>query len=874
MSAVPPVNTGTQQDLGPPRTSTGWPTFKSKKTKTELDLKKDGASEDPSTDLVPVLSQVSAGRKKKSRGSARSPSSFTNNRPPLPSIAHIVAQPPPHILPIQPQPSYFLGQNFGGLPREVFESASAAAAVAAANAAAAVAAEYFRNQERANLLPSRPVSASSMISFASSTHTFDSAQTTTGLKHRPLNSVSTVDTTSTVQGSTVTDDFIQDYLQMELSDQDASQSSPSFMKSRLTEALLEHHHHKQHDHHKRGPDHPTPVHRDKDTRSECLVPSESGILHREQRFCNNYASSSDPIAYPAAISHLEPPNHAENTENTENTENEKIIKNKKNYKTSKLLLNQSPSSTTSIPICVPGATQASSFSTPSSSSSSSSLSSSPSTSALFNPHKYAAPVTPTSYGTPNTCTSTAARDHIPPISPRHSFRPLSRSSSSSSSSTFSFAAACPTPSISPRSSSNYSADQQQQQQSQQQHLKFSPSSTPRIPPSTKVASSNSFPASASGPDDPPPPPSSRQEPQKSDLWTFFYNFTSNTRHSDSLVYALARKEAYMQNMRLAATAQNSSEIIDLWIMMALRYVMKGQLLFSPPAQHIHDSATMNNSIVLDIQGVFRDQWSWQMALDFPKVMVYSFKFASNPSAPLAMLQARGQRTTEQQGPEIEPSKLRKNSVASTASSIASAPSKYDIDAKGICPQTVRNVRPGPLNHVSCLGHSLKKLPFDDNTFDVLSAKSLWYFVKKDEWLDVLQEFRRVLKPGGYLEIVISDYGLLNSNESDEYWWKRLRAGVRRHNMEPFPSIKVPDHLYNAGFKDVHSALLKLPRGGWSGQVGHVTDLLSMYYSESMFRAFGDFSAEELDAFKASSTASIASDYRPANGLNLIYARKN
>lgn len=306
------------------------------------------------------------------------------------------------------------------------------------------------------------------------------------------------------------------------------------------------------------------------------------------------------------------------------------------------------------------------------------------------------------------------------------------------------------------------------------------------------------------------------------------NFTSKTRNSDSLVYALARKEAFLQGTRIPVKFCDNFEIVDLWVMMALRYTMKGELLFSPL------SAQRKNLVILDIQGVFRDQWSWQMALDYPQSMVYGLRFAlegrQNPVKPI-------KQPTDNNG------------------------DKNHIPKKSY-----------PSNYIPFVGHSIKKLPFDDNTFDIVNAKSLWYFVKKDDWVDVLSELFRIIKPGGYIELLLADFVIVNGNATDQYWWSRLSQGVISHGLDPTPISSISNHLYKVGFTDVNRALISLPRG-WGGQMGHLTDLLAMYYSQSMFQTFSDLTPDEMASFKTACQTSLQKGYTPANSISFTYARK-
>lgn len=188
------------------------------------------------------------------------------------------------------------------------------------------------------------------------------------------------------------------------------------------------------------------------------------------------------------------------------------------------------------------------------------------------------------------------------------------------------------------------------------------------------------------------------------------------------------------------------------------------------------------------------------------------------------------------------------------------------------PQTETTLPTGPANYIPCIGHSITKLPFEDNTFDVISGKSMWCFLRKDEWLPALKELFRVLKPGGYVELIASDFVVLNGSERDNYWWSKLVDSVEAVGIDPFPCAKLPDLLFQAGYEDVTRALITLPRG-WGGQVGHLTEFLSLCFSEALFRIYSGLPQEEIDQFRMAMRIPSEKDSYPASQMMLVYAMK-
>ena len=83
------------------------------------------------------------------------------------------------------------------------------------------------------------------------------------------------------------------------------------------------------------------------------------------------------------------------------------------------------------------------------------------------------------------------------------------------------------------------------------------------------------------------------------------------------------------------------------------------------------------------------------------------------------------------------------------------------------------------------------LPFDDNSFDIVTAFETVYF-----WPDIEECFRgvrRVLKEGGRFAIVNEDDGLTGNNEK----WEKMIDGMHTYTPD---ELRI--HLTAAGFRDI------------------------------------------------------------------------
>ena len=313
-------------------------------------------------------------------------------------------------------------------------------------------------------------------------------------------------------------------------------------------------------------------------------------------------------------------------------------------------------------------------------------------------------------------------------------------------------------------------------------------------------------------------PGSTNQLDLTQLWNIFYQFSTHSKRSDALLYSLTRKEAWTHYNRSTGLG-NQMNIIELWTIMALRFLLKNRMLFSPVASQMSSiPSTQENKRILDIHGLEKPQFAWQIALDYPKAKIYGYQYNFKKVL-------------------------------------------YDLEDKSI----------GPPNFHTIIGESLTTLPFEDNYFDIVSTKSLWFFLQKNQWIDVFKEIKRVLKPGGTLEVCVSDFTIINSTSSDEYWDGKLVEGLTKRGIDPFPIASCPQRLADAGFEQIRRALLCIPRG-WGGRLAHLTDFFSMYYSDYMFSIFGDLAEGEFDLYRTAVTGEIRRTHS-ATTMAVLYAVK-
>ncbi|KAL9934174.1 hypothetical protein V8E36_007256 [Tilletia maclaganii] len=107
-----------------------------------------------------------------------------------------------------------------------------------------------------------------------------------------------------------------------------------------------------------------------------------------------------------------------------------------------------------------------------------------------------------------------------------------------------------------------------------------------------------------------------------------------------------------------------------------------------------------------------------------------------------------------------------------------------------------------------LGNVLHKLPYDDDTFDLVQMRFLTGALKTQEWPQAIAELRRITKPGGWVQLVEPD-GELRTHRYDGItgtimdWNDRGMCGsLRKRGGEPNAGINLAQYAREAGFVPV------------------------------------------------------------------------
>lgn len=206
---------------------------------------------------------------------------------------------------------------------------------------------------------------------------------------------------------------------------------------------------------------------------------------------------------------------------------------------------------------------------------------------------------------------------------------------------------------------------------------------------------------------------------------------------------------------------------SMWVIEASRFLKHGKLLNSPAAKKLahksRDKESTEQMRVLDLGGLPNCDWAWHCAREYPNAKVHT-------------------ATTE----------------------------SYPIDF---------HIR-GPENHRCIEVSKLWALPYADDYFDAVSARSLFSHLKTekplghtmDEYDLCLQECLRCLKPGGYLEFFVLDSEILSSGPRGTALSVEFSFSLKTRGYDPAPTKNWLGRLRRAGFDDIKRAWTFLPMG--------------------------------------------------------------
>ena len=260
------------------------------------------------------------------------------------------------------------------------------------------------------------------------------------------------------------------------------------------------------------------------------------------------------------------------------------------------------------------------------------------------------------------------------------------------------------------------------------------------------------------------------------LLGYYHTTNTNRPHQQRPISMMPGKGDFVEEtaeQRVISRVERERQALEqvtpaMWIVEAIRYLNGGRIVNGPVADVLSNApSTSNNNVehvrVLDLGGQPKCDWAWHCAREYPNVKTYT---ATNDN--------------RAQGTPIR----------------------------------------GPSNHRLVSVENLWELPFPDNHFDAISARSLFTFLKNekplgetiDEYDMCLKECLRCLKPGGYLEWFVLDSEIVHAGPRGTAVSVEFGFNLKARGYDPAPSKSWLGRIRRAGLVDIKRAWMFMPMG--------------------------------------------------------------
>ncbi|GAA5804816.1 S-adenosyl-L-methionine-dependent methyltransferase [Helicostylum pulchrum] len=105
-------------------------------------------------------------------------------------------------------------------------------------------------------------------------------------------------------------------------------------------------------------------------------------------------------------------------------------------------------------------------------------------------------------------------------------------------------------------------------------------------------------------------------------------------------------------------------------------------------------------------------------------------------------------------------------------------------------------------------------PMNDNSVDFIFQRNMYLHIQKDQWPKILEEMFRVLKPGGYIELIESDLWHHNPGPVQQAFQQFFKDQCKLLDLDLEISNSLAGTIEEKGFLDVEKRILDIPIGEW------------------------------------------------------------
>ena len=167
-----------------------------------------------------------------------------------------------------------------------------------------------------------------------------------------------------------------------------------------------------------------------------------------------------------------------------------------------------------------------------------------------------------------------------------------------------------------------------------------------------------------------------------------------------------------------------------------------------------------------------------------------------------------------------------------------------------------NKRPWPPAYCCVRGNLLQGLPFADDRFDFVHQRALISGVPVNSWPSVCRDLSRVVRPGGWVELVECPPWFESAGPVTSRLCEMLRRLLVARGLDSDGTIvdALDEHLGRTGLVETRKRVLDLQVGEWGGRVGSLmaTDARALFFrlAAAYEAAFGIGNHEYLELVTA------------------------
>ncbi|KAG1152997.1 hypothetical protein G6F37_000042 [Rhizopus arrhizus] len=133
----------------------------------------------------------------------------------------------------------------------------------------------------------------------------------------------------------------------------------------------------------------------------------------------------------------------------------------------------------------------------------------------------------------------------------------------------------------------------------------------------------------------------------------------------------------------------------------------------------------------------------------------------------------------------------------------------------------REIKPSNCAFYQC--NLLNKLPFEDSSFDYVFMRFMNQGISADQWLNLLKELSRILKPNGWIEWVEADNEIHRPGPITKEFNQQLIQLMEHHQQDPSLGKHLQEKLKETNqFNHISSMFVSCPGGQWAGKLGKLT----------------------------------------------------